>query len=210
MIGPDLALVAAYLQIILINVALSGDNAIVIGMAAAGLRPDVRGKAILAGIGSATVIRIVFAIAASQLMAVTGLLLAGGVLLSWVCWKMYCDLREPDETDVSGQHLTAGREKTLPQAVVQIIIADVSMSLDNVLAVAGAARTNLFALVFGLILSVLLMGLAASVIARLLTRFHWIAWLGLAIIAYVALTMVYSGADQLIGGWLPKLPLLSA
>lgn len=210
MIGPDLALVAAYLQIILINVALSGDNAIVIGMAAAGLRPDVRGKAILAGIGSATVIRIVFAIAASQLMAVTGLLLAGGMLLLWVCWKMYCDLREPDETDSSGEHVTAGREKTLPQAVVQIIIADVSMSLDNILAVAGAARTNLFALVFGLILSVLLMGLAASVIARLLTRFHWIAWVGLGIVAYVAVTMVYSGADQVIGGGLPELPFLRA
>jgi len=210
MIGPDLAIVAAYLQIVLINVALSGDNAIVIGMAAAGLRPDVRTKAILAGIGSATVIRIVFAIAASQLMAVTGLLLAGGLLLLWVCWKMYCDLRQPDETDADGGAITTGREKTLLQAVVQIIVADVSMSLDNVLAVAGAARTNLFALVFGLILSVLLMGLAASVIARLLTRFHWIAWVGLAIIAYVALTMVYSGADQVIGGWLPKLPLLSA
>jgi YjbE family integral membrane protein len=210
MIGPDLAIVAAYLQIVLINVALSGDNAIVIGMAAAGLRPDVRGKAILAGIGSATVIRIVFAIAASQLMAVTGLLLAGGLLLLWVCWKMYCDLREPDDADTDGAVATHGREKTLSQAVVQIVIADVSMSLDNVLAVAGAARTNIFALVFGLILSVLLMGLAASLIARLLTRFHWIAWVGLAIIAYVALAMVYSGADQVVGGWLPNLPLLSA
>jgi YjbE family integral membrane protein len=206
MFGSNLTAFSAYLQIILINVVLSGDNVVVIGMAAAGLRPDLRSKAIMAGIGAATLIRIVFAVIATQLLALTGLLLAGGLLLLWVCWKMYEELRSPREPEGISAGVPA-REKTLSQSIIQIVVADVSMSLDNVLAVAGAARTNLMALVFGLILSVVLMGLAASLIARLLNRYHWIAWLGLAIIAYVAVGMIYGGADQVMGGWLPDVPL---
>ena len=210
MFHPDLPALAAYLQIIFINVVLSGDNVVVIGMAAAALRPELRPKAIMAGIAAATLIRIVFAIVATQLLAVTGLLVAGGLLLLWVCWKMFEELCQHDAGDAAAETLAQGHEKTLAQAVVQIVVADVSMSLDNVLAVAGAARANLPALVFGLILSVVLMGLAASLIARLLARHRWIAWIGLLIIVYVAATMIYAGADQIAGGQLPDIPLIKS
>ena len=209
-LGLDPSTVVTYLQIIFIDVVLSGDNVVVIGMAAAGLAPELRRKAILTGIIAATAIRIAFALAATQLLAITGLLLAGGLLLLWVCWKMYAELRqsEPDTSiDESGG---AHRGKTLGQAVFQIVLADISMSLDNVLAVAGAARDHLSALVFGLVLSVVLMGVAASLIARLLNRYRWIAWIGLAIIAYVALRMVYEGVDQVAGHALPSLALFKA
>jgi YjbE family integral membrane protein len=208
--GLDLSAVADYLQIILINIVLSGDNVVVISMAAATLAPALRHKAIFAGIAAATVIRIIFALVATQLLAFTGLLVAGGLLLLWVCWKMFEELRgnEPDGSDAVPGDASGAPQKTLGQAVVQIIVADVSMSLDNVLAVAGAARQNWTALVFGLLLSVVLMGVAASLIARLLARYRWIAWIGLAIIVYVALGMIYSGADQVLGGTLPKIPLL--
>lgn len=209
MLGLAPSTIAAYLQVIFIDVVLSGDNAVVIGLAAAGLRLELRRKAIMIGIVAATGIRIAFALAATQLLAITGLLLAGGLLLLWVCWKMYAELRVSDEA-AEGESTGGGRQKTLGQAIVQIVLADVSMSLDNVLAVAGAAREHLSALIFGLILSVVLMGVAASWIARLLHRFRWIAWVGLAIIAYVALAMIYEGADQLIGGQLPHLPLLKS
>lgn len=208
--GFDLSAIADYLQIILINIVLSGDNVVVISMAAATLAPALRHKAIFAGIAAATVIRIVFALVAMQLLAVTGLLVAGGLLLLWVCWKMFEELRghEPDGSDAVPGAAGGAVRKTLGQAVIQIIVADVSMSLDNVLAVAGAARQDWTALVFGLLLSVVLMGLAASLIARLLDRYRWIAWIGLAIIVYVALGMIYSGSDQVLGGVLPKIPLL--
>jgi YjbE family integral membrane protein len=197
-LGLDPSTIATYLQIIFIDVVLSGDNVVVIGMAAAGLAPALRHKAILTGIIAATAIRIAFALAATQLLAITGLLLAGGLLLLWVCWKMYSELRQPEpETPVDAASAPTG--KTLGQAVFQIVLADVSMSLDNVLAVAGTARQHLSALVFGLVLSVVLMGVAASLIARLLGRHRWIAWIGLAIIAYVALRMVYEGVDELAG-----------
>ncbi|MBN9307276.1 MAG: hypothetical protein BGO82_08075 [Devosia sp. 67-54] len=209
MLGLAPSTIAAYLQVIFIDVVLSGDNAVVIGLAAAGLRLELRRKAIMIGIVAATGIRIAFALAATQLLAITGLLLAGGLLLLWVCWKMYSELRVSGEASEEGEG-TGGRQKTLGQAIVQIVLADVSMSLDNVLAVAGAARGHLSALIFGLILSVVLMGVAASWIARLLHRFRWIAWVGLAIIAYVALAMIYEGADQLVGGQLPHLPLLKS
>ncbi len=209
MFGFDLSAVAAYLQIVLINIVLSGDNVVVISMAAATLAPALRHKAIFAGIAAATVIRIIFALVATQLLAFTGLLVAGGLLLLWVCWKMFEELRssEPDGDVVPGD-VAAPAQKTLGQAVVQIVVADISMSLDNVLAVAGAARQNWTALIFGLLLSVVLMGLAASLIARLLARYRWIAWVGLAIIVYVAIGMIYGGADQVVGGTLPKIPLL--
>lgn len=215
------AAIAAFFQVIMIDLVLAGDNAIVIGMAAAGLPKSVRGKAILIGIAAATVLRIGFALITTQLLSLGGgLLIAGGVLLLWVCWKMYRELGQPLEmhegaetvtgTDLNADGTVAGsaRRKNLRDAVVQIIIADVSMSLDNVLAVAGAAREHEAVLIFGLALSVALMGLASTFIAGLLSKHRWIAWVGLVIILYVAVRMVYEGADQLLGHTLPAIPML--
>jgi YjbE family integral membrane protein len=200
----------ALAQVVMIDLVLAGDNAIVIGLAAAGLPADQRNKAILTGIIAATVLRIAFAGATTLILQVIGLLLAGGVLLLWVCWKMWRELRigggegEPAAQDMPGDFdidrggtlAVAARRKTFGQAAWQIVVADVSMSLDNVLAVAGAAREHPTVLVFGLVLSIALMGLAASFIARLLQRHRWIAYVGLAIILYVALDMVYRGASE--------------
>jgi YjbE family integral membrane protein len=196
----------ALLQVIMIDLVLAGDNAIVIGLAAAGLPKDQRSKVILIGIIAATVLRIIFAAATTQLLAIVGLLLAGGVLLLWVCWKMWRELRTPHahedaanealhDADLNKDGTVAGGapRKTFSQAVWQIVIADVSMSLDNVLAVAGAARHHPEILVFGLILSVALMGVAASFIANLLQKHRWIAYVGLAVIFYVALEMIWRG-----------------
>jgi YjbE family integral membrane protein len=164
----------------------------------------------MVGIGAATIIRILFAVIATQLLQVTGLLLAGGLLLLWVCWKMYEEIREPEaETTGAEATLMAESGKTLRAAVVQIILADVSMSLDNVLAVAGAAKQDLTALIFGLGLSVLLMGVASALIAKLLARYRWITWIGLLIIVYVAVTMIYNGGDELLGHTLPHIPFVS-
>jgi YjbE family integral membrane protein len=180
-------------QVITIDVALAGDNAIVVGLAVAGLPPRQKRSAILLGIGGATVIRIAMGAIALKLLAIIGLLLAGGVLLLWVCWKMFRELRRP-------HHQAAAIEgKTLSQAMLQIVLADVSMSLDNVLAVAGAAQDRLWVLVTGLLLSVGLMGLAAGLIARLLERYRWIAWIGLLIVLYVALTMIWHGGHEVAG-----------
>lgn len=205
----------AFIQVILIDLVLAGDNAIVIGMAAAGLPQPLRRKAILIGIAAATVLRIVFAAIATQLLAFTGLLLAGGFLLLWVCFKMWQELKgtEHESEAAEAAHraeklVHAGARKTLGQAVAQIVIADVSMSLDNVLAVAGAAQRHFEALVFGLGLSVVLMGFASALVARLLNRFRWIAWVGLAVIVFVAARMIYEGTDQLMGHVLPQIPLL--
>jgi YjbE family integral membrane protein len=197
----------SFLQVIMIDLVLAGDNAVVIGLAAAGLPPELRRKAILIGIGAATLMRIGFALIATQLLNITGLLLAGGLLLLWVCWKMYEELRTGhaqaeagamealSDSDINADGTVAGGapRKTLRQSVTQIIIADVSMSLDNVLAVAGAAREHPTVLIFGLALSIALMGFAASMIARLLSRYRWIAWIGLVIILYVALHMIWEG-----------------
>jgi YjbE family integral membrane protein len=175
---------------------LAGDNAVVIGLAAAGLPAESRGRAILVGIIAATVLRLAFAAVAVELLAIVGLLLAGGILLLWVCWKMWRELRGPgaEETEAA---LRAGDarvpRKSFAQAAWQIVVADVSMSLDNVLAVAGAAREHPAALVFGLGLSIVLMGFAASFIARLLNRHRWVAYVGLAIILYVAIDMIWRG-----------------
>lgn len=198
---------AALLQVIAIDLVLAGDNAIVIGLAAAGLPVDQRKKAILIGVLAATVLRILFASITVKLLAIVGLLLAGGILLLWVCWKMWRELRTSHEdeheatealsdADLNNDRTVAGRapRKTLMQAATQIVIADVSMSLDNVLAVAGAARDHFSVLIIGLILSIALMGLAASFIAKLLHRHRWIAYIGLLIILYVALDMIYRGA----------------
>ena len=194
----------ALFQVIMIDLVLAGDNAIVIGLAAAGLPEGQRKKAILIGILAATILRIAFASVTVQLLQIIGLLLAGGVLLLWVCWKMWRELRTSHHHQPTFQTLssastidasaTAGRQKTLGQAVWQITLADVSMSLDNVLAVAGAAREHPMILIFGLALSIALMGLAANFIARLLEKDRWIAYVGLAIILYVAFDMCYRGA----------------
>jgi len=191
--------VAAFLQVIMIDLVLAGDNAIVIGLAAAGLPKVQRARAILVGIIAATVLRILFASIAIELLAIVGLLLAGGVLLLWVCWKMWRELRGPSQHDTEAA-LAGGNahvpRKTFAQAAWQIVVADISMSLDNVLAVAGAARDHPVALIFGLGLSIVLMGAAAGLIARLLNRQRWIAYVGLAIILYVALDMIWRGAHE--------------
>ena len=190
----------------MIDLVLAGDNAIVIGLAAAGLPKDQRNKAIAVGIGAATALRIAFASITVTLLKIVGLVLAGGILLLWVCWKMWRELRTPhaqeeaaaeaiSHTDLNKDGVIAGGapRKTFRQAATQIVVADVSMSLDNVLAVAGASREHPWVLVFGLVMSIALMGLAASFIARLLGKFRWIAYVGLAIILYVALKMIYDG-----------------
>ena len=192
----------ALLQVVLIDLVLAGDNAIVIGLAAAGLPAAQRGKAILIGIVAATMLRILFAGLATQILQIVGLLLAGGILLLWVCWKMWRELRaspaEPMEakeaTGAAAGTTAEGRpRKTLVQATWQIIVADVSMSLDNVLAVAGAAREHPMVMIFGLALSIAMMGVAASFIARLLQNHRWIAYVGLAVILYVAVDMIFRG-----------------
>jgi YjbE family integral membrane protein len=197
---------SAFAQVIMIDLVLAGDNAIVIGLAASGLPREQRNRAILVGIIAATVLRIIFASITTWLLAIVGLLLAGGILLLWVCWKMWRELRTTaaeghameealadSDLDSSGGIAEGARRKTFAQAAWQIVIADVSMSLDNVLAVAGAAREHPIVLVFGLVLSIALMGIAAAFIARLLQRHRWIAYVGLAIILYVALSMMWEG-----------------
>jgi YjbE family integral membrane protein len=198
---------AAFLTVIWIDLVLAGDNAVVIGLAAAGLPKEQRARAILIGVIAATVLRILFALVATQLLQIVGLLLAGGVLLLWVCWKMWRELRSGGHQDeaeaVAGADLNADGmiarqpRKTLAQAAGQIVVADVSMSLDNVLAVAGAAHDHPEIMVFGLALSVVLMGVAATFIARVLTRYRWIAYVGLAIIFYVSLSMIWEGGHQI-------------
>ncbi|KAF0174021.1 MAG: integral membrane protein TerC [Rhodobacteraceae bacterium] len=201
----------ALMQVIGIDLVLAGDNAIVIGLAAAGLPKDLRNKAILVGIVAATVMRIGFALITTQLLAIVGLLLAGGLLLLWVCWKMWKELRAGHETDenraqealadsdlnADGSVAGGAPTKTFAQAAWQIVIADVSMSLDNVLAVAGAAKDHPTVLVIGLALSIAMMGLAATFIARLLNKHRWIAYVGLLIIVYVALKMMWEGWHEI-------------
>jgi YjbE family integral membrane protein len=202
--------ITAFFQVIMIDLVLAGDNAIVIGLAAAGLPHEQRTKAILIGIGAATALRIVFAGITTQLLRLVGLLFAGGLLLLWVCWKMWRELRASVEQEQGAAEALTGYDvnangtiaahiprKTFAQAAGQIIVADVSMSLDNVLAVAGAAREHPVVLIFGLALSIGLMGVAASFIARLLQNYRWIAYAGLAVILYVALEMIYRGAHEL-------------
>jgi YjbE family integral membrane protein len=201
----SLAELSALLQVIMVDLVLAGDNAIVVGMVAASLPRDQRTKVIVIGIAAATLMRVGFAVVTSQLLQIIGLTLAGGILLLWVCWKLWRELREQRREDAAVDELErtdgcaateadAPPRKTLRQAVVQIVIADVSMSLDNVLAVAGVAREHTWVLVVGLVLSVAFMGAAATLIAGLLKRFHWIAYVGLAIIFYVACAMIWEGS----------------
>ncbi|GFZ90723.1 TerC family protein [Elstera cyanobacteriorum] len=205
----------ALLQVLMVDLVLAGDNAIVVGMAVAGLPAAIRTRAIFLGIAAAAVLRIIFSLMTVQLLSITGLVLAGGVLLLWVCWKMYREIMEQraerkaaeaieeatDDLLSENGHKPAETEvptKTLRQALIQIILADVSMSLDNVLAVAGAARHHEMIMVIGLAVSVILMAVASTFIARLLSRFHWIAYIGLAMIGYIALKMIYDGSFEVL------------
>ncbi|MEO8666876.1 MAG: TerC family protein [Bauldia sp.] len=213
--GSELTALAT---VIVIDLVLAGDNAIVVGMAAAGLPDQLRRKAIMIGIAAAAVLRIAFAIFAIQLLGVIGLRFAGGILLLWVCWKLWREIRKgshnPDHfardaakaeapqgaarTTAAGGILAALRPKGFAQALMQIVVADVSMSLDNVLAVAGTARNHTWVLIVGLALSVALMGLAATVVARLMHKYPWISYVGLALIAYVALSMIWEGGHEVM------------
>ncbi|MEM9473463.1 MAG: TerC family protein [Pseudomonadota bacterium] len=192
-------------QIIIADIILSGDNALIIGMAAAGLAPELRKKAIIFGMVIAAVLRIVFAVIATKLLGIPGILFVGACLLFWVCWRLYCDLREGVEAhqlqpadalqiaEDESQGYTGPPRRTMMSALVSITIADVSMSLDNVLAVAAIADGDTTKLVFGLGLAILLMAFAATLIMKLLTKYPWISWLGLAVLLYVASEMMYRG-----------------
>lgn len=189
----------ALASVIAIDVTLAGDNAVVIGIAAAGLAPEQRRKAILWGIAAAAGLRILFSLFAVQLMGIIGLLFAGGLLLLWVSWKLWRELRTGGHDDMPDEGAgTPAEPKKFSEAVKQIILADVSMSLDNVLAVAGAARDHMWIMVLGLALSVALTGAASEVVARVLKRWHWIAYVGLGIIVIVALRMIWDGAQPLL------------
>ena len=191
--------IAALVEILMIDIVLAGDNAIVVGALAAGLPAAQRKKVIMIGVLAALVLRIAFALVVSQLLQIAGLVLAGGILLLWVAWRMYREIRHKDESggsdEIAGdEHSGMRPAKTFASAAWGVALADVSMSLDNVLAVAGAAREHPYVLVFGLILSVLLMGAAANIIARYIDRYRWIAWVGLVVILWVATKMIFDGA----------------
>ena len=203
--------ISAFLQVIMVDLVLAGDNAIVVGMVAAGLPKEKRARVIFLGIVAATVMRVGFAVVTTQLLQIIGLTLAGGLLLLWVCWKLWREVevqRKEDQAaaaerdgpsglalaNVPKERLPKAPPKSMRQAVVQIVLADLSMSLDNVLAVAGVAIDHPWVLVFGLALSVALMGAAATVIAKLLKRWHWLVYVGLAIIFYVACHMIWKGS----------------
>ncbi len=198
----DVSQLSALLSVVIIDVVLAGDNAILVGMAASGLAADQRRRVIVLGILIATGLRLGFALITAQLLAIIGLTLAGGVLLLWVSWKMYRELRQTRSASHSDAGLPANDpavpHKTPRQALFRIVLADVSMSLDNVLAVAGTARNHFWVLAFGLILSVALMGIASNYVARLLERHFWISWIGLGIITFVALRMIWEGSTQVI------------
>jgi YjbE family integral membrane protein len=190
--GGELSALGAFLSVVIIDIVLAGDNAVVVGMAAAQLERRQRRRAIVWGIAIATVLRIVLASIAVQLLAIIGLTLAGGILLLWVAWKLYRELAARDRE--------AATAKPAPPrfgaALCRIVLADVSMSLDNVLAVAGTARGHIWVLAGGLTLSVALMGLASELTAKLVARHRWVAWLGLAIVAFVAVRMIYEGSTE--------------
>jgi YjbE family integral membrane protein len=193
MLEPELlSQLTALVSVVLIDVVLAGDNAVVVGTAAAGLPPAEQRRVILLGAGLALVARILFALVATQLLAIIGLLLAGGLLLLWVGWKIWRELHASGDHANKTTTVTTGA-KTMRSAVMQVAVADISMSLDNVLAVAGAARDHPYIMIFGLLLSIALMAVAAQLIARLIERHRWIAYVGLAIVLFVAAKMIYEG-----------------
>lgn len=209
--------VMSYGQIIIADLILSGDNALIIGMAAAGLAPELRKRAILYGMVIAAVLRIVFAVVATTLLGIPGILFIGSLLLFWVCWRLFGEIRSSvtsetssiggvgNKTDIS---TSKAPQKTMAAALVSITIADVSMSLDNVLAVAAIADGDRQVLIFGLGLAILLMAFAATIIMKLLTRFPWISWLGLIVLLYVASEMMYRGFFDIQSGVGPMLGLV--
>lgn len=195
---------SALLSVVIIDVVLAGDNAIVVGMAAAGLPARQQRRVIALGIAAATVLRILFAYYTAKLLEIIGLTLAGGVLLLWVAWKMFRELRDNRAKQAaqaagSGSGPAPVQRKSAKRALFRIVVADVSMSLDNVLAVAGTARDHFWVLAFGLVLSVALMGVASTFIARLLDRHFWISWIGLLIITFVALRLIWEGSTEVLG-----------
>ena len=190
----DFAELSALAQVVIVDLVLAGDNAIIVGLVAASLPREQRAKVILIGILAATALRIVFAIVTTQLLQIIGLTLAGGLLLLWVCWKLWREIRAQAKDKVHCESGHPKAAKTMRQAVLQIVLADISMSLDNVLAVAGIALHHTWVLVVGLVLSVTLMGAAAAVIAGVLKRYPWISYIGLAVIFYVAVKMIYHGS----------------
>lgn len=196
---------AAFLQVLMIDLVLAGDNAIVVGALAAGLPPEQRKKVILIGVMAALVLRILFALIVTQLMQIIGLILVGGLLLLWVAWRMWRDLHHEGESwgseeIVGDEHAGLKPAKSFVGAAWAVAVADVSMSLDNVLAVAGAAREHPGILIVGLIFAVAMMGIAANIIARYIERYKWIAWIGLLVILYVALKMIHAGwVDPQVG-----------
>jgi YjbE family integral membrane protein len=191
-----------FAMVVMIDLVLAGDNAVVVGMAASGLAREQQRRVIIIGIVLAMLFRIAFAVVAVQLLAIIGLLLAGGLLLLWVAWKMYRELHPPrgknpvEENAQTAAPAAAPGTKKPSTAIWQVAVADISMSLDNVLAVAGAARDHMGILIFGLVLSIALMGVAATFIARILHRYHWLNYVGLAIITLVAMSMIYEGAYE--------------
>lgn len=204
-------------QIIVADLILSGDNALIIGMAAAGLSPELRKKAILYGMVIAAVLRIVFAVVATKLLGIPGILFVGGLLLVWVCWRLFNEIRSNVDAEAelalaTAENLEAGYtgppRRTMASALISITIADVSMSLDNVLAVAAIADGDTRMLVFGLGLAILLMACAATLIMKLLTRYPWISWLGLVVLIYVASEMLFRGVFDINYGIGPMLSLV--
>lgn len=194
---------AAFLQVLMIDIVLAGDNAIVVGALAAGLPPDQRRKVIAIGVIAALVLRVIFALTVTWLLGIVGLVLAGGLLLLWVAWRMYRDLKghgaqeSPGSPEIVGdEHSGLAASKSFAAAAWAVAVADVSMSLDNVLAVAGAAREHPGILIVGLIVAVALMGVAANVIAKYIERYRWIGWIGLAVIVYVAFKMIWEGSHE--------------
>jgi YjbE family integral membrane protein len=198
-LGLDAGALGAFFSVVVIDIVLAGDNAIIVGMAASGFEPKRRRQIIVWGILAATILRIALASVVVQLLAIIGLTLAGGVLLLWIAWKFYRDLASGEKA--KEPLAVPGKPKSFRQAILQVVLADLSMSLDNVLAVAGTARDHFWVLVAGLALSVGLMGAASEVMARLIGRYHWIAWIGLAIVTFVALRMIYDGWGE-VSAWM--------
>jgi YjbE family integral membrane protein len=192
----------ALFQIVVIDVVLAGDNAIVVGMAASRLPPAMRQRVIFWGVAGAVGLRILFALIAQQLLGIVGLSLAGGILLLWVCWKMYREIVRPAAAHVVESK--DGKPVGFWNALTQIIVADVSMSLDNVLAVAGAAKGNTWILILGLGLAIVLMAVVASWIAKILGKYHWITWIGLLVILHVAFDMIWDGSHEVVCQFVSK------
>jgi YjbE family integral membrane protein len=199
MFGPELiSQLTALVSVVLIDIVLAGDNAVVVGTAAAGLPPAQQRKVIMLGAGLALVARIAFALVAVQLLAIIGLVLAGGILLLWVAWKIWRELHNEGHAEAHATSAKHAGAKTMRSAIMQVAVADISMSLDNVLAVAGAARDHPYIMIFGLLLSIALMAVAAQLIARLIDRYRWIAYVGLIIVLMVAVKMIWEGGLEVL------------